>query len=166
MKSSSYIISQDIYLLIPFPTHNYILSMALPFKPGFPWLLYAYPWMPYPRRVIIYLREKGIPESLVKVAQVDQADGAKLADSSLPPKPKGSLPILSIPSNTKNAEGEAVEWVHIRQSMAIIKYLEELCNTQQYGFSAPNGSFAGTDALERARIAEVSTLAEECTTAW
>lgn len=135
--------------------------MALPFKPSFPWLLYAYPWMPYPRRVIIYLREKGIPESLVKVAQVsDPQDGNEVVDASLPERPAGSLPILAIPS-----EGNK-EWLHIRQSMSIMNYLEELCNNDEYGFSCPHGSLVGKDPLARARIGEILTLAEEGTVAW
>ena len=135
--------------------------MALPFKPTFPWLLYAYPWMPYPRRVIIYLREKGIPDSLVKVAQVsDPQSGNEVVDSSLPSRPAGSLPILAIPSSA------AGEWVYARQSMAIINFLEELCEGGEYGLSSPRGSLFGDDALARARVCEVLTLAEECTVAW
>ena len=141
--------------------------MALPFKPAFPWLLYAYPWMPYPRRVIIYLREKGIPDSLVKIAHVsDPQNGNEVTDSSLPPRPAGSLPILAIPSETKDGSSGTQQWVYIRQSMAIINYLEELCNAGQYGFSSPHGSLIGSDALARARVGEVLTLAEECTVAW
>jgi glutathione S-transferase len=76
--------------------------MALLYRPAFPWLLYAYPWMPYPRRVIIYLREKGIPDSLVKVAVVaDPQDRNQVLDRSLPPIPSGSLPILAISSEAK-----------------------------------------------------------------
>ena len=141
--------------------------MALPFKPAFPWLLYAYPWMPYPRRVIIFLREKGIPESLVKVARVaDPQDGNEVVDSSLPARPAGSLPILAIPSMASEKTSNGNQWVHLRQSMSIINYLEELCNNGEYGFSSPHGSLVGTDALARARIGEILSLAEECTTAW
>lgn len=117
--------------------------------------------MPYPRRVIIYLREKGIPESLVKVAHVsDPQNGNEVVDTSLPKRPAGSLPILAIPS-----EGNR-EWLYIRQSMSIINYLEELCNNGEYGFSSPHGSLLGKDALDRARTGEVLSLAEECTVAW
>ena len=142
--------------------------MALPFKPAFPWLLYAYPWMPYPRRVIIYLREKGIPESLVRVVHVsDPQDGNRVIDSAaFPSRPAGSLPIMLIPSEPQGDEGGAENWVYIRQSMAMINYLEELCNTGQYGFSASRGSLVGKDALAKARVGEVLSLAEECTVAW
>lgn len=149
-------------------TSRELNTMALPFKPVFPWLLYAYPWMPYPRRVIIYFREKGIPESLVQVVHVsDPQDGNKVFDpASFHPRPVGSLPILAIPSETIDDQGKPKDWVYIRQSMAMINYLEELCNTGQYGFSSPHGPLMGKDGLARARVGEVLSLAEECTIAW
>lgn len=153
--------------------------MALSNVPAFPWLLYAYPWMPYPRRVIIYLREKGIPSSLVTVVRVSnpgantgvqigdpQANPDTVLDNSFPPRPKGSLPILAIPSATKKQNGEADSWTYIRQSTAIMSFLEELCNANQYGFSSPHGPLVGQDALSRARAAEVMTVAEELQVEW
>jgi hypothetical protein len=50
--------------------------------------------------------------------------------------------------------------------MAIINFLEELCNAGKYGFSSPQGPLADSDALARARVSEVFLLAEECTVAW
>ena len=123
--------------------------------------------MPFPRRVIIYLREKGIPESLVKVARVtDPQNGNAVVDSSLPARPAGSLPILAIPSMINEESSNANQWVYIRQSMSIINYLEELCNTGENGFSSPHGPMVGTGPLSRARIGEILSLAEECTIAW
>ena len=123
--------------------------------------------MPYPRRIIIYLREKGIPSSLVQVVQVsDPGDGNKVVDSSFPPRPAGSLPVLAIPSEANDESGGAEKWLYLRQSVAMINFLEELCNNRQYGFSAPRGSLVGETALSRARTSEVLTLAEECTVAW
>ena len=139
-----------------------LANMALPFKPSFPWLLYAYPWMPYPRRVIIYLREKSISQSLVKVVQVSDPPGNQVLDTSFPPRPPGSLPILAIPSK----DNDTKPWIYIRQSMTIIDLIEELCNTNQYGFSSPHGSLVGKDLLSRARMSEVSILAEELTVGW
>ena len=141
--------------------------MSLPFTPAFPWLLYAYPWMPYPRRVIIYLREKGISESLVKVAHVsDPQAGNEVIDSKLPPKPAGSLPILAMPSQAKGSNGETSEWIYMRQSMAIINFLRDMCNAGEYTFSAAHGSLLGNDPLLRARTADILALAEDCTIAW
>lgn len=142
-------------------------NMALPFKPSFPWLLYAYPWMPYPRRVIIYLREKQIPEHLVRVVRVsDPGDGNQVVDAEyFPPRPPGSLPVLAIPSKI-SSEGSPEEWLYVRQSMAIINFLEELCEAGSFGFSSPRGSLTGSTALERFKNMEVQTLAEEVLVAW
>jgi glutathione S-transferase len=63
-----------------------------------PYLLYVYPWIPFPRRIIIYLREKGIPSSLVKVVPVSDPQNGNAAPTEYPPRPSGSLPILVIPS--------------------------------------------------------------------
>ncbi|KAF2172121.1 hypothetical protein M409DRAFT_17361 [Zasmidium cellare ATCC 36951] len=132
---------------------------------GKPWLLYAYPWMPFPRRVIIYLREKGIPESQVKVARVqDPKFGNEVIDTSLAPRPAGSLPILAVPSQDQSADDRG--YIYIRQANAIMYFLEEFCNDFQYGFAKPYGSFLGKTPLQRARIAEVMSLAEELMVAW
>ncbi|KAK4508214.1 hypothetical protein PRZ48_001952 [Zasmidium cellare] len=134
-------------------------------SPTKPWLLYAYPWMPFPRRVIIYLREKGIPESQVKIARVqDPKFGNNVMDTSLPPRPSGSLPILAVPYEGQDADEKG--YIYIRQANAIMYFLEEFCNDFQYGFTRPNGSFLGKTPLERARIAEVMCLAEELMVAW
>lgn len=140
--------------------------MALPFKPATPWLLYSYPWMPYPRRIGIYLREKRIPSTLVQIVRVsDPQDGNEVVDKSFPSRPPGSLPVLAIPSTEQN-EGEAKEWLYIRQSMAIIHLLEEVCEKKLYGFSSPAGILTGNDLVSRIRINEALSLAEECTVAW
>lgn len=142
--------------------------MSVPFKPSFPWLLYSYPWMPFPRRIALYLREKRISESLVKIVQVsDPGDGNKVMDAqSFPPRPPGSLPILAIPAYDKGSDGKAKEWLYIRQSMAIINFLEELCEKREYGFSSPHGPLTGNTPLERARNTEIQGLAEELTVGW
>ncbi|KXL48842.1 hypothetical protein M433DRAFT_21842 [Acidomyces richmondensis BFW] len=142
--------------------------MGSTFRPAFPWLLYAYPWMPYPRRVIIYLREKCIPTSLVTIVRVrDPEMGNDVVNSELyPPRPSGSLPVLAIPNNDGEGRGSTQSYTYIRQSMAIISYLEEICNSNQLGFSAPHGSLFGEDALARARVVELTTLAEELTASW
>lgn len=118
--------------------------------------------MPFPRRLIIYLREKQIPQSLVRVVRVsDPQDGNQVVDSSLPPRPPGSLPILAIPhADSKD------KWTYIRQSMAIINFLEELCEGKQYGFHSPTGPLMPLDGLARARETEILTLAEELTVGW
>lgn len=151
----------------PFQPSKPITTVADVIAPSFtkPWLLYAYPWMPFPRRVIIYLREKGIPESQIKIACVrDPMFGNDLVDTSLPPRPAGSLPILAISSQGEDADEKS--YIYIRQANAIMYFLEELCNDFQYGFTRPHGSFLGKTPLERARIAEVMCLAEELMVSW
>lgn len=139
---------------------------AITLKPSFPLLVYSYPWMPYPRIIGIYLREKHIPANLVKVVAVsDPQDGDVVIESaSFPPRPKGSLPILAIhPSN-----GEASDVTYIRQSSAILNFLDELCDEGKWGFPRSPYPVRGSpdDALERARITEIRTLAEECLAGW
>jgi glutathione S-transferase len=135
-------------------------------QPTFPFLLYSYPWMPYPRVVGIYLREKRIPESLVKVVHVSdpQLGDAVVDSASFPPRPKGSLPVLAI---HHSAEAEK-DVTYIRQSSSIINFLDDLCDAGQWGFPKSAYSMRGSkdDMVERARITEIRTLAEECLVTW
>jgi glutathione S-transferase len=148
-------------------SENYINRMLnMPLKPSLPLLLYSYPWMPYPRVVGIYLREKRIPESLVKVVRVsDPQQGDAVVDStSFPSRPKGSLPILAIHHSAEAGK----EVTYIRQSSAIINFLDDLCDAGQWGFPKSLYPMRGgkEDMVERARITEVRTLAEECLATW
>ncbi|OBT68123.1 hypothetical protein VE03_01448 [Pseudogymnoascus sp. 23342-1-I1] len=129
-----------------------------------PWLLYAYPWMPFPRRVTIYLREKRIPPSLVTVVPVSDPQLGNSAPPEFPPRPQGSLPILAIPS----AHGTQDEppYLFIHQSLAIMNYLDELCDSGHEGFPLSQYSMRGADALSRARQTALLALADECTVAW
>ncbi|UKZ64208.1 uncharacterized protein TrAtP1_005429 [Trichoderma atroviride] len=127
----------------------------------FPWLLYVYPWMPYPRRIIIYLREKGIPSSIVTIVPVTDPQLGNQVDSRFPAKPLGSLPILAIPKDNHGAH-----FTYIRQSLAIMSYLDELCDNGEEGFPRSRYSMRGADALQRAHVNGVIALADECTTQW
>jgi glutathione S-transferase len=88
-----------------------------------------------------------------------------------PPKPPGSLPILVIPRHdishgtggTKAGEDEPV---YIRQSLAIMSYLDELCDSGEHGFPQSAYPMRGADTLERARVSELLLLADECTSMW
>lgn len=139
---------------------------SLPKQPALPFLLYSYPWMPYPRLIGIYLREKRIPQSLVTIVAVtDPSDGDTVVDSDkYPPRPKGSLPILALYSSPEFKD----DAVYIRQSSAILDFLDELCNQGRWGFpKSPYPMRGGADdPLERARITEIRTLAEECLVTW
>lgn len=119
--------------------------------------------MPYPRRVIIYLRERGIESNLVTVVHVSDPQLGNSAPQEYPPRPVGSLPILAIASTNNSA---AVEYTYIRQSLAIMNFLEEICSSGELGFPKPKYSMHGNDALSRARNNEVLALADECTADW
>lgn len=130
--------------------------------PYYPWLLYVYPWMPYPRRIIIYLREKSLPSSLVTVVPVSDPHLGNKADPQFPPKPAGSLPILAIPTDESRTA-----FTYISQSLAIINYLDDVCDAGLHGFPRSNHPMrGGADPVARARVAEVLALADECTAGW
>lgn len=114
--------------------------------------------MPYPRRVIIYLREKGIASSLVQVIHVSDPGAGNAAPPEFPPRPAGSLPVLVIPSKSGD--------IHIRQSVAIMNYLDELCDAGAEGFPKSIYSMTGQDMLSRARNTEILGLADEILIAW
>jgi len=117
--------------------------------------------MPYPRRVIIYMREKGIPSSLVAVVPVSDPQLGSTVDPKYPPKPHGSLPVLAIPQDDSGNN-----FTYIRQSLAIMNYLDELCDGGLEGFPLSSHSMRGANILERARVTEVLALADECNTLW
>jgi glutathione S-transferase len=125
-----------------------------------PYLLYVYPWMPFPRRVIIYLREKGIPPSLVTIVEVSGPQDGNDTKPSYVPRPKGSLPILAIPSS------EPGGYILIRQSIAIMNYLDILCDAGAEGFPKSKYSMRGSDLLSRARETELMCLADQLTESW
>ncbi|KAL2851092.1 hypothetical protein BJY01DRAFT_261124 [Aspergillus pseudoustus] len=149
-----------------------------------PWLLYAYPWQPFPRRVIIYLRERNILSSLVTVVHVSDVQFGGKTPAGFPPKPPGSLPILAIPNASSSGDGG--DFIYIKQSISIMEFLEEACNTGRYGFpKLPHpltlpitvngipGSTAEEDdkqaasrALRLARHSELLSLASGLTDSW
>ncbi|KAH7346235.1 hypothetical protein BKA65DRAFT_594778 [Rhexocercosporidium sp. MPI-PUGE-AT-0058] len=134
-----------------------------------PYLLYAYPWMPYPRRIIIYLRERKIPSTLVTIVPVSDPHlpTGNTVSPSFPPRPQGSLPILAIPSSsTSTSTDTPVTYTYIRQSVAIMHYLDTLCDTASNGFPLSKYPMRGIDALSQARETELLTLAEELLVAW
>lgn len=95
----------------------------------------------------------------------DPNDGDAVIESEkYPARPRGSLPILAIHS-TPNFESDVT---YIRQSSAILNFLEELCDEGKWGFPKSPFPMRGNvhDPLERARITEVRTLAEECLVSW
>lgn len=138
-----------------------------------PHLLYVYPWMPYPRRIMIYLREKRISSKLVTIVPVTDPQQGDVAAHGFPPRPTGSLPILAIPKSLVDAEPKSRqirttgEYLFLGQSLAIIDYLEALCDSGTWGFPKPTYSMrGGSDILDQARHNELLALANEALPTW
>lgn len=144
-----------------------------------PWLLYAYPWQPFPRRLVVYLRERSIPASLVTVVPVSDVQLGDKAPPEFPPRPTGSLPILVIPQGSGPATKSPIL---VKQSIAIMEFLDELCLSGRYGFpkmaspsylpvnaiQASSGNEPSEDdiMLSRAKHSELLTLAAGLTDGW
>jgi glutathione S-transferase len=118
--------------------------------------LYVLPWGIYPRRILLYLSEKGLESSpAIKITPVTLTSTSMEA----PGKPPGSVPILALPDGT-----------FIKQSVAILEYLEDLCDDpdpaqdwqMQFAASALNKtSMRGETPQEKARTREMLALADE-----
>jgi glutathione S-transferase len=100
-------------------------------------LLYHDPRAPNPRRVRIFLAEKGVK---VETIEVTIATSANRAPAYLEKNPLGLLPVLELP------DGRV-----LRESMAICRYLEEL---------HPEPNLFGKDAWERAQVEQWNRHAE------
>ncbi|CAG9936200.1 unnamed protein product [Clonostachys rosea f. rosea IK726] len=116
--------------------------------------LYVLPATYYPRRVLIYLYEKGLINSAhINVIPVEISQTGQMA---APGKPPGSVPILRLPDGTL-----------IKQSLAILEYFEDICDHpkdqwQKDLFKGTNcNSMRGATAEARARIREIMGLADE-----
>lgn len=117
--------------------------------------LFVLTWGIYPRRILIYLHEKGLLTSPhLKVTPVTISPTGQL---EAPEKPSGTVPILSLPNSTL-----------IKQSVAILDYFEDLCDDPQEEWqkemaahTAVGKSMRGRTAEERARTREVLGLADE-----
>lgn len=75
--------------------------------------LYELTWGVYPRRVIIYMAEKGISD--IERVPIDFLRGENLMSGHLSRNPAGTVPVLETSSG-----------VFISQSTAILEYLEEI----------------------------------------
>ena len=99
--------------------------------------LYTFSLAPNPRRVHVYLAEKGIELTL---ETVDIATGANRKPDFLKKNPLGGLPVLELDDGS-----------HLTESLAIMEYFEEL---------HPEKPMIGRTPLERARTREVERIAE------
>ncbi len=91
--------------------------------------IYEFTMAPNPRRVRVFLAEKGIK---VPYEQVDIAAGKNRAPEFLKINPMGGLPVLELDDGT-----------HIAESVAICRYFEEL---------HPEPRLMGTDAKDKAVV--------------
>ncbi|WP_326409759.1 glutathione S-transferase family protein [Sphingomonas sp.] len=92
-------------------------------------ILYDAVWAPNPRRVRMYLAEKGIS---IERRIVDLAGGENLREPFLSVNPRGTVPVLELDNGERIAD-----------SVAICRYLEAL---------HPDPPLFGRDALEVGRI--------------
>jgi glutathione S-transferase len=99
--------------------------------------IYDFHFAPNPRKLRVYLAEKGLSVPLV---QVDITKGEQRTPGFLKKNPMGSLPVLELDDGTC-----------LTESLAIIEYFEEL---------HPEPPMIGTNPLERARVRELERLAE------
>jgi len=141
-----------------------------------PLLLYGLPsFFPTPRRIHIYLAEKLIPSSfLITVPHLDESADAEWK-KKYPLKPEGFIPVLAIPDVAKLSASsaditDAQNYTWLYQSMAIIEYLEDLCDadpsitsvTSLRGTAGHGLRSEGPEgALKRAQIRGIMHLADE-----
>ncbi|PYI26331.1 hypothetical protein BP00DRAFT_419793 [Aspergillus indologenus CBS 114.80] len=95
-----------------------------------PWLLYAYPQQPFPRRVVIYVRARNIPLSIVTVVHVSDAQLGNKVPEGIPPQPPGRLSILAMP----NPSSDRQPFIFVKQSIAIMEFFQGACIHGRYGF--------------------------------
>jgi glutathione S-transferase len=99
--------------------------------------LYDFVGAPNPKRVRVYLAEKGLS---IPTEQVNLVTGETRSPEFLAKNPMGGLPVLELDDGT-----------YLAESLAIIEYFEEL---------HPNPPMIGTSPLERARVRALERICE------
>ncbi|HYC23206.1 MAG TPA: glutathione S-transferase N-terminal domain-containing protein, partial [Candidatus Bathyarchaeia archaeon] len=99
--------------------------------------IYDFVGAPNPKKLRVYLAEKGIS---VRLEPVDIITGANRKPEFLAKNPLGGLPVLELDDGT-----------HLPESLAIIEYFEEL---------HPTPPMIGSTPLERARVRALERIAE------
>ncbi|KAF4341553.1 hypothetical protein FBEOM_4455 [Fusarium beomiforme] len=118
--------------------------------------LFSLSWGMYPRRVLIYLAERGLLKSpLIKFTEVTISPSS--SSLTAPGKPPGTTPMLRLPDGT-----------FIKQSIAILEYFEDICDHPHQSWQvelakSAGGSMLGQTAEEKARVREILCLADEVT---
>ena len=99
--------------------------------------IYHFPFAPNPRKLRVYLAEKGIE---VPLEVVNLPKGEHRQPEHLARNPLGKLPVLELDDGS-----------FLTESLAIIEYFEEL---------HPEPPMLGSNPLERARVRELERLAD------
>jgi len=99
--------------------------------------IYDFVGAPNPKKLRVYLAEKGIT---VPVVSVNIVTGENRAPDFLKKNPLGGLPVLELDDGS-----------HLTESLAIMEYFEEL---------HPTPPMIGTTPRERARVRELERIAE------
>lgn len=99
--------------------------------------VFDFPGAPNPKKLSVYLAEKGIT---LPRETVNLLEGATRSPEFLQKNPMGGLPVLELDDGS-----------HLSESLAIIEYLEEL---------HPNPPMLGGTPLERARVREAERICE------
>jgi glutathione S-transferase len=99
--------------------------------------IYDWPYAPNPRKLRVYLAEKGID---MDFELVDITKGEQHKTGFLRMNPMGAVPVLALDDDT-----------YLTESLPIIEYFEEL---------HPDPPMIGRDPLERARVREMERLIE------
>src|SRR5215470_17861681 len=92
---------------------------------------------PNPRKVLVYLKEKGLD---IPLETVDIVSGQNRTPEFLKKNPLGGLPVLELDDGSC-----------LTESLAIMEYLEDLY---------PKPPMTGTSPLERARVRELERICE------
>ena len=100
--------------------------------------LYLFDWGMYPRRVLVYLAEKGID---IDQVLLDPLLGENRQEAHLARNPTGTVPVL-----------ETDDGAYIRQSIAILEYLEEIY---------PKPNMIGATPAARARTRDILSMSNE-----
>lgn len=99
--------------------------------------VYDFVGAPNPKKVRVYLAEKGLK---VPMEQVNIVTGENRTPEFLKKNPLGGLPVLELDDGS-----------HLTESLAIIEYFEEL---------HPNPPLIGTTPVERARVRAIERIVE------
>lgn len=99
--------------------------------------LYDFTLAPNPRRVRMFLAEKGVD---VAMEQINTREGGQFSDAFLAVNPRGTVPVLALDDGTV-----------LTESVAICRYFEESC---------PQPALFGSSATEKATVENWNRRAE------